>query len=82
MARRNEMQSAEVDGITTKAQAAMSKFERRPRDPLIHRERRAERRARGGAGFLGLFVAGLCLILGAGLPQLKHIAIGLAAVLA
>jgi hypothetical protein len=35
MARRNEMQSAEVDGITTKAQAAMSKFERRPRDPLI-----------------------------------------------
>ena len=31
---------------------------------------------------LGLFVAGLCLILGAGLPQLKHIAIGLAAVLA
>jgi hypothetical protein len=25
---------------------------------------------------LGLFVAGLCLILGAGIPQLKHVAIG------
>ena len=31
---------------------------------------------------LGLFVAGLCLIIAAGLPHLKHIAIGLAAVLA
>jgi hypothetical protein len=31
---------------------------------------------------LGLFVAGLCLIIAAGLPQLKHIAAGLAAVLA
>jgi len=31
---------------------------------------------------LGLFVAGLCLIVAAGLPHLKHIAIGLAAVLA
>ena len=28
---------------------------------------------------LGLFVAGLCLILGAGIPQLKHVATGLAA---
>ena len=28
---------------------------------------------------LGLFVAGLCLILGAGIPQLKHVAIGSAA---
>jgi hypothetical protein len=28
---------------------------------------------------LGLFVAGLGLILGAGIPQLKHVAIGLAA---
>jgi hypothetical protein len=28
---------------------------------------------------LGLFVAGLCLILGAGISQLKHVAIGLAA---
>ena len=26
---------------------------------------------------LGLFLAGLCLILGAGIPQLKHVAIGL-----
>ena len=25
---------------------------------------------------LGLFLAGLCLILGAGIPQLKHVAIG------
>jgi hypothetical protein len=31
---------------------------------------------------LGLFVAGLCLIIAGGLPQLKHIAAGLAAVLA
>jgi hypothetical protein len=31
---------------------------------------------------LGLFVAGLCLIIAAGLPQLKHIAVGLAAILA
>ena len=28
---------------------------------------------------LGLFVAGLCLILGAGSPQLEHVATGLAA---
>ena len=28
---------------------------------------------------LGLFLAGLCLILGAGIPQLKHVAIGSAA---
>jgi hypothetical protein len=27
---------------------------------------------------LGLFVAGLCFILGAGIAQLKHVAIGLA----
>jgi hypothetical protein len=31
---------------------------------------------------LGLFVAGLCLIIAAGFPQLQRIAIGLAAVLA
>ena len=31
---------------------------------------------------LGLFVAGLCPIIAAGLPHLEHIAIGLAAVLA
>ena len=31
---------------------------------------------------LGLFVAGISLIIAAGLPQLKHIAVGLAAVLA
>ena len=31
---------------------------------------------------LGLFVTGLCLIIAAALPQLKHIAVGLAAVLA
>ena len=29
---------------------------------------------------LGLFVAGLCLIIAAGLPQLKHIVAGLPAV--